>query len=94
MEQFRTNILSIREGIEDLTGGVTSELYTTDILDKEKFWKEELLKVNEEFLFGCATGLMGREGYGYRKGIIEGHAYSIMKAVEMDGQRLLLLRLA
>lgn len=31
-------------------------------------------------------------GYGERKGIQEGHAYSIMRAVEMDGQRLLLLK--
>jgi len=39
-----------------LTGGVTTELYTTDILDKDKFWKDEIMKVNDEFLFGCATG--------------------------------------
>ncbi|KAI0018623.1 cysteine proteinase [Xylariomycetidae sp. FL0641] len=82
----------IGEGIEDLTGGVTTELYTTDILDTEHFWNEELLKVNDEFLFGCSTGLWG---YGYsdnRKGIVECHAYSVMRAVEIDGQRLVLLR--
>lgn len=79
------------EGIEDLTGGVTSGLFTTDILDKEYFWKEELMKVNQQFLFGCSTGVWGR-GWGDRKGIMEGHAYSVMKAVEVDGQRLVLLR--
>lgn len=79
------------EGIEDLTGGVTSELYTTDILDKEYFWKEELMKVNDEFLFGCSTGMWG-VGWGDRKGIVELHAYSIMKAVDIDGQRLVLLK--
>ncbi|KAK2681746.1 hypothetical protein RAB80_003539 [Fusarium oxysporum f. sp. vasinfectum] len=79
------------EGIEDLTGGVTSELLTTDILDKEYFWKEELLKVNQEFLFGCNTGIWGR-GWGERKGIVELHAYSIQKAVEIDGKRLLKLK--
>ncbi|KAJ4403522.1 hypothetical protein N0V85_005075 [Neurospora sp. IMI 360204] len=52
------------EGIEDLTGGVTSGLYTADILDKEHFWKEELMK----------------------------HAYSVMKTVDIDGERLLLLK--
>ncbi|KAI2602543.1 cysteine proteinase [Hypoxylon sp. NC1633] len=79
------------EGIEDLTGGVTSELYTTDILDKEYFWKEELMKVNDQFLFGCSTGMWGG-GWGDRKGIVELHAYSIMKAVDIDGQRLVLLK--
>jgi hypothetical protein len=49
------------------------------------------MKVNEEFLFGCTTGLLSG-GYGSRKGIVESHAYSIMKAKEIDGQRLLLLR--
>ena len=73
-----------------MTGGVTTEVFSTDILDKEYFWKEELLKVNEEFLFGCASGIFG--GRGYRKGIYELHAYSIMRAVEIDGERLCLLR--
>lgn len=79
------------EGIEDLTGGVTSEIYTTDILDKEYFWNEELMKVNEDFLFGCSTGVWGR-GWGERKGIVELHAYSVLKAREIDGVRLVLLK--
>ncbi|KAI1178079.1 hypothetical protein F4777DRAFT_576384 [Nemania sp. FL0916] len=79
------------EGIEDLTGGVTTELYTTDILDKEYFWREELMKVNDQFLFGCSTGMWGTV-WGERKGIVELHAYSIMRAVEKDGRRLLLLK--
>lgn len=79
----------VGEGIEDLTGGVTSEVFATDILDKNKFWREELLNVNKTFLFGC--GQMGGI-YGQRKGIQEKHAYSIMEAREIDGQRLLKLR--
>lgn len=79
------------EGIEDLTGGVTSEIYTTDILDKEYFWNEELMKVNQEFLFGCSTGVWGR-GWGERKGIVELHAYSVLQAREIDGVRLVLLK--
>ncbi|KAI0536506.1 hypothetical protein GGR58DRAFT_474995 [Xylaria digitata] len=79
------------EGIEDLTGGVTTELYTADILDKEHFWREELMKVNDQFLFGCSTG-MWKPVWGERKGIVELHAYSVMRAVEIDGQRLVLLK--
>ncbi|KAI8668408.1 Calpain catalytic domain-containing protein [Fusarium keratoplasticum] len=79
------------EGIEDLTGGVSSELFANDILDKDYFWNEELLKVNKEFLFSCWTGVWGT-GWGDRKGIIELHAYSIQKAVEIDGKRLLKLK--
>jgi len=79
----------VGEGLEDLTGGVTTEVFATDILDKEKFWYDELMRVNKEFLFGC--GQMGGI-YGERKGIMEKHAYSIMEAREIDGQRLLKLR--
>ncbi len=77
------------EGLEDLTGGVTTELFGTDILDKDIFWSE-VLKVNEEFLFGCYAGIF--RGRGNRKGIVEGHAYSIMRAVEIDQKRLCLIR--
>ena len=79
----------VGEGIEDLTGGVTSEIFATDILDKDQFWREELMNVNKTFLFGC--GQMGGI-YGSRKGIQEKHAYSVMEAREIDGQRLLKLR--
>ena len=44
------------EAIEDLTGGVTTELFSSDILDKDQFWDGEIKKVNESFLFSCSTG--------------------------------------
>lgn len=82
----------ISEGVEDLTGGVTTELLTSDILDTDEFWEKELLQVNKEFLFGCSTGLLDG-GYGNRDGISECHAYVIMEARELSsGERLLKLR--
>lgn len=88
-------LTTAREAIEDLSGGVTTELFTTDILDKDEFWKDELSKVNEEFLFGCATGFFdhwkGRK-YTDRKGVVPMHAYSIMEAREIKGERLLKVR--
>lgn len=72
-----------------MTGGVTTEVFATDILNKDKFWKEELMNVNKQFLFGC--GQMGG-AYGERRGIQEKHAYSIMEAREIEGHRLLKLR--
>ncbi|KAJ5525556.1 Alpha/beta hydrolase fold-3 [Penicillium frequentans] len=89
----------VGEAIEDLTGGVTSEILSNDILDKDRFWTEELMKVNEEFLFGCGTGLFSnwldpkyKGPPRDRKGISENHSYSIMEAREIKGKRLLRLR--
>ncbi|KAH8909412.1 cysteine proteinase, partial [Coniochaeta sp. PMI_546] len=82
----------IGEGLEDLSGGVTTELLSSDILDLDGFWENELSKVNEEFLFGCSTGLLDG-GYGDRDGISEGHAYVVMKAKTLkNGTRLVQLR--
>ncbi|KAL2107670.1 hypothetical protein VUR80DRAFT_4893 [Thermomyces stellatus] len=82
----------IGECLEDMTGGVTTELLSSDILDLDAFWDEELSKVNQEFMFGCSTGLLDG-GYGSRDGITERHAYVVMDAKTLkSGQRLVKLR--
>ncbi|PHH87549.1 hypothetical protein CDD83_8702 [Cordyceps sp. RAO-2017] len=82
----------VGEGIEDLSGGVTTELFTSDILDTDEFWDKEMSRVNQEFLFGCSTGLL-EYGYGQRDGIREAHAYSVLEARTLrSGQRLVKLR--
>ena len=92
-------LILFSEAIEDLTGGVTTELFTTDILNKDKFWSEEIMKVNDEFLFSCATGTFDRwqgsdvaSAPGARENIVRMHAYSIMEAREIKGLRLLKVR--
>jgi hypothetical protein len=85
--RYRANFS--REAVEDLTGGVTSEVYTTDILDKNRFWNEELLLANKDFLFAAVIlGGVTEE----RSGIITGHAYSVLKAREVNGKRFVLVR--
>lgn len=75
------------------------DVLSSNILDKDRFWREELMNVNKDFLFGCGTGLWSNwlcpryQGPPRdRKGISENHSYSIMDAKEIDGIRLLRLR--
>lgn len=54
------------------------------------------MKVNNEFLFGCATGVFdnwrGTNDDTERTGIKPMHAYSIMEAREVKGEKLLRVR--
>lgn len=59
-------------------------------LSKEHFWAE-LLQVNQDFLFGCSAGVWGL-GRVETAGIVDRHAYSIQKAIEIEGKRLLRLK--
>ncbi|KAF9161648.1 hypothetical protein DFQ26_004343 [Actinomortierella ambigua] len=78
------------DGIEDLTGGVSNLIFTSDILNKDRFWKEEMLQVNKNLLMGCAINFT--DGSMARTGLISGHAYSVLEAVEYKGERLVHLR--
>ncbi|KAI4151733.1 MAG: hypothetical protein LQ340_003329 [Diploschistes diacapsis] len=82
------------EAIEDLTGGITTEIKTEDILDLDRMW-EELLHCNQEYIFGCWTPSWPNSK-GESQGLHSCHAYSVMKAQELviDGspQRLVLVR--
>jgi hypothetical protein len=74
------------DAVEDLTGGVTTTIYTNRIMDKNMLWKELLNK--EEFIFGASppTWLRGPASSS-RQGVPLYHAYSIMKAVEENGPK-------
>ncbi|KAF5382243.1 hypothetical protein D9757_008962 [Collybiopsis confluens] len=84
------------EAIEDLTGGVSTFISTSDILDPDRFWKEELLKANQDRLFGCAyQSLDGTRSGNYNaniNGLVGNHAYSVLRAVEVKGKRFVVVR--
>lgn len=80
------------EGVEDLSGGVTTQVLASDILDTQEYWDTRLSRVNRDFLFGVSAGVL-EDGYGERNGITEGHSYVIMEVYTLiSGQRLLKLR--
>ncbi|KAI1622912.1 calpain-3 [Exophiala viscosa] len=90
------------EAIEDLTGGVTTEIYTTNILDIDAFWKNELSRIGKDFVFSCAAARW-REWRPYllmnekvreerRSGIVSQHAYAVLDTYEGHGQRLVKVR--
>lgn len=74
-----------------MTGGVGTTVKSADILCKNKFW-EDLLKVNQEFIFGCATQAWDDPYQNGRDGMIANHAYSILKAKNYAKDRLLLIK--
>ncbi|KAG8958941.1 hypothetical protein FRC03_008689 [Tulasnella sp. 419] len=89
------------EAVEDLTGGVSTLLYVQDILDTDAFWRDELMRANEDRLFACfipePTG--SDSDFGSMpimtlstNGLITGHAYSIIKATEFRGKRFIRIR--
>lgn len=88
------------EAIEDLTGGVTTEIHTTNILNKDKFWYDELRKIGTEFVFSAAAAAY-REWRApqsssvrveRRQGIVSQHAYAILDTYEGHGHRLVKMR--
>jgi len=83
---------SVGEGVEDLTGGVSTTIIPTDILSKDRFWNESILKVNEEYLIGCGTTNWDDPLKEGRDGIHGGHAYSVLRAVNYGKERLMLLK--
>ncbi|KAG8887074.1 hypothetical protein FRB98_000601 [Tulasnella sp. 332] len=69
-----------------------------DILDPEQFWNEEIMRVGTDRLFGCFTQplslVVGEDKTAPARapstnGLVAGHAYSILKAVEFKGRKFL-----
>lgn len=78
-----------------MTGGVSTQLYTRDIINKDRFWREEISQLNTEVLISVRTSNYGGYGYGYGFGSIDAPTGTpIIRTYEGHGQRLLLLRFA
>lgn len=77
----------VGEGMEDLTGGVSTCLATSDILDKSLLWKQ-LMQVNDTYLI-AGGAFHYRENGGFGR-----HAYAVLQAVEHKELRLLKIRFA
>ncbi|KAJ7029686.1 hypothetical protein C8F04DRAFT_1187536 [Mycena alexandri] len=84
------------EAIEDLTGGVSSFFPSKDILDVDKFWKEELLNAHDSRLFGCSFSSLDESRSGVQNATVNGlygsHAYSVLRAVEVKGKRFVVVK--
>lgn len=83
------------EAIEDLTGGVYTFVRTDDILDTEKFWREELVHVNKKVLFAVShiTFDPSEEEVVSIKGLYCNHAYSVIRTIEIEnGTKLVEIR--
>ncbi|KAF2816818.1 cysteine proteinase [Mytilinidion resinicola] len=83
------------EAVEDMTGGVTTTIFTNKILSKERLWKE-LLNEKRDFLFAASSPSLGSDSES-RRGLALGHAYSVLKAIEEEDEngnkvRLVLIR--
>lgn len=72
------------EGIEDLTGGVSTYFDSESVLDKDKLWGE-LLQVNETngFLFGCGSRTGRDSDPTDDEGFVRGHAYTVLDGREI-----------
>lgn len=80
------------QGVEDLTGGVSTVVDARRVMNKDRFWKE-LVNADGDFVFACAVD--SDAGNNEQKGgLATSHAYSILRAteeVDEDGNKIRLV---
>jgi hypothetical protein len=77
------------QAIEDLTGGVCNPLPLADVLDINRFW-EDLSQSNR--LYGCSLQGTDEATTERVNGLHTSHAYTVLRAVEFNGKRFVLVR--
>lgn len=76
------------DAVESLTGGIYNCFHLHDVLDRDKFWNEELMKVGErgdkDRVFSCVITDPFVDGDGSQlvRGLKTEHAYSVIDAIE------------
>lgn len=71
----------VGDGVEDMTGGVTTTIAANKVLRKDRLWKE-LSGSDGQFVFGLSANRVG--GVEADSGVTLGHAYTILQAVEAE----------
>ncbi|UPK97897.1 hypothetical protein LCI18_008832 [Fusarium solani-melongenae] len=72
--------------VEDLTGGVATMMQANSVLRKDRLWREMLMSDTEdsEFVFSLSACRLGAD---CNNGIVQWHAYSVLKATEVEDER-------
>lgn len=78
------------DALKDITGAPSEYISFDSIDDKENFWKRIRLCDGEGYIMVC--GSKGQGEGKTPKGIIEGHAYTIIDAHEIGGEHVLEMR--
>jgi hypothetical protein len=74
----------IGEAVEDMAGGISTQILTNSTLDKDILWKE-ITEEPKKHVFSVQTYTYRHEDYK-QHGLQELHAYSIMNAAEETGE--------
>ena len=73
--------------------GVSSTILCRDILDKDKFWQEELINANKDRLFACWFKMLpGMQRNNSVNGLEGSLSYSVVRAVEIKDKRFIVVR--
>ncbi|CAG8710803.1 5420_t:CDS:2 [Ambispora leptoticha] len=75
---------TISHALEDLTGSVSTDYATSEILDTDRLWKKDFLNVNRS--------LLAEPDLEKTKELLDEHAYSILDATEYQGTKLVKIR--
>lgn len=78
------------DALKDLTGAPTEYIYLSEDIDREDLWKRIMFWDKKHYVI--VTGSKGTSEVKISVGIIQGHAYTIINAHEINGEKVLEMR--